>query len=280
MHVEVVVLQGVVLVPVQSDGVVRRIDDLRPPLRARSRRVERGRRVRVSLALILPAPRRVRDVQVEYLLREVLQRAPRLVLGGDPERLPGAVLLLGAAAGVLLDAPGGEDPPAVGEDARVQLRILVQPLDEVGESPERVELEVVDRGSVHSTVLSHHQVQLFLLFGVAVGVVVLVVLVIVLIGSRLVVLVLVLLRPVAIDLVVWLETLGVVAVVLDISLTLLTHRFLTHPLGRERRVRCVKKQSAPSSTLQTSSLMTRFHVRRQSTCGDSPKKCREKVPGD
>mmetsp|Transcript_10723 Transcript_10723/g.46437 ORF Transcript_10723/g.46437 Transcript_10723/m.46437 type:complete len:603 (+) Transcript_10723:1000-2808(+) len=196
MHVEVVVFQGVVLVPVQSDGVVRRIDDLRPPLRARSRRVERGRSVRVALALILPAPRRVRDVQVEYLLREVLQRAPRLVLGGDPERLPGAVLLLGAAAGLLLDAPGGENPPAVGEDARVQLRILVQPLDEVGESPERVELEVVDRGSVHSTVLSHHQVQLFLLFGVAVGVVVLVVLVIVLIGSRLVVLVLVLLQVV------------------------------------------------------------------------------------
>ena len=235
----------------QSDGVVRRIDDLRPPLRARSRRVERGRRVRVSLALILPAPRRVRDVQVEYLLREVLQRAPRLVLGGDPERLPGAVLLLGAAAGLLLDAPGGEDPPAVGEDARVQLRILVQPLDEVGESPERVELEVVDRGSVHSTVLSHHQVQLFLLFGVAVGVpflvVLVLVLVLVLIGSRLVVPVLVLLRPVAIDLVVRLETLGVVAVVLDISLALLTHRCLTHPLGRENRVRCAKKQTAPSS---------------------------------
>ena len=116
----------------------------------------------------------------------------------------------------------------------MQLRILVQPLDEVGERPERVELEVVDRGSVHSTVLSHHHVQLFLLFGVAVGVpfLVVLVLVLVLIGSRLVVPVLVLLRPVAIDLVVRLETLGVVAVVLDISLALLTHRCLTHPFGR------------------------------------------------
>ena len=238
VHVEVVTFQRVVLIPVQADGVVRRVDDLRPPLGARAVRVEGRRRVRVVPALILPFTRRVRHVQVEYLLREVLQGAPRRGVGGYPERLTRTVLtprLLPVLPGLLLDAPGGEDPAAVCEDACVQIFVLVQPLDEVGEGPEGVEREAVHRGGVHATVLSHRQLQLFTVVGVVVGVGVLFVVLIglLLIGVLLIGVVLLLLLGTAffvvLHLLVRLETLGIVAIVLDVSSALLAHSAVTPP---------------------------------------------------
>ena len=183
-------------------------------------------------------------MQVEYLLREVLQGAPRRGVGGYPERLTRTVLtlFLPVLPGLLLDAPGGEDPAAVCEDACVQIFVLVQPLDEVGEGPEGVEREAVHRGGVHATVLSHRQLQLFtvvgvivvggVLFVVLVGVVLFVVLIGVLLIGVVLFVVLLLLDTaffVVLYLLVRLETLGVVAIVLDVSSALLGHSAVTPP---------------------------------------------------
>ena len=104
-------------------------------------------------------------------------------------------------------------------------------MDEVGEGPEGVEREAVHRGGVHATVLSHRQLQLFTVVGVL-FVVVVGVLFVVLVGLLLIGVLLLLLGTaffVVLHLLVRLETLGIVAIVLDVSSALLAHSAVTPP---------------------------------------------------